>query len=404
MRWPWQQRKPIELRDFRDLTGFTTGALLAAPLTAHAALRRASGWIAIACRPVVDRLASLAWQGVSGSGEELEKSRFVDLLSKPNPAMSGGLVLRMIASTLVLSGEAYLIARRGRSSGRVVQLWPVEPSRVARIWEDGALRYDISPGLSQHEPERLPPEDVVRIYRPRPDDLLEPYGAAAMVWNEILGEQGWSESVRHYFESDARPQLALEMPEDAESFYRSAGIFEQYARDWQSAQSRRGGSMQGVPMPLPPGAKLRELAGLGSAENLNPVEIALRNKIMAAVGTPGFLVGFAAEANRASAEAALWAFDFSSVAPWAQLVLDAVNHSLGDEFDGERVQFAEWIWRDRLAESEIDERLLAHLVISPNEARAKRNLPPASWGELPVSQQQDQPYTGAPRPEPPTER
>lgn len=158
-----------------------------------------------------------------------------------------------------------------------------------------------------------------------------------------------------------------------------------------------------MPVPLPPGAKLRELAGLGSAENLGPTETALRNKIMAAVGTPGFLVGFAAEANRASAEAALWAFDFASVAPWAQLITDAINYQLGDEFDGERVQFAEWIWRDRLAESEIDERLLTHLVISPNEARAKRNMAPAAWGDLPVGQQQDVPYDGTRTPERPTE-
>jgi hypothetical protein len=180
--------------------------------------------------------------------------------------------------------------------------------------------------------------------------------------------------------------------------------WEDYLQIWRGLQSRREGSLFGVPVPLPPGSKLRELAGLGSAENLGPVETALRNKIMAAVGTPGFLVGFAAEANRASAEAALWAFDFSSVQPWADLILDAVNFALGDEFDGTRVRFADWIWRDRLAESEIDERLLAHLVISPNEARAKRNLKPAPWGDLPVSQVQQVPYDGTNRPDPPAER
>src|SRR6059036_1760571 len=118
--WPFQRKaaqlaqlteRLTALRDF-DWTGFSTGAGLGAPLTAHAALRRISGWLAVATRPVVDRLAGLTWQGVSSSGEELEKSRFVELLSKPNPAMSGGLVLRMISQTLVLSGEAYLIVRR----------------------------------------------------------------------------------------------------------------------------------------------------------------------------------------------------------------------------------------------------------------------------------------------------
>ena len=51
------------------------------------------------------------------------------------------------------------------------------------------------------------------------------------------------------------------------------------------------------------------------------------------------------------------------MAPWAQLITDAINYQLGDEFDGERVQFAEWIWRDRLvgAESEALAEVSLHL-------------------------------------------
>ena len=400
--WPFKTRRRVELRDFTDLTGFTTGATLSVPLTPHAALRRISGWIAIACRPVVDRLAGLCWQGISTAGEELEKSRFVDLLESPNPVQSGGLVLRMVASTLVLSGEAYLIVRRGRRSGRVAELWPVEPSRVARVWEDGQLRYDVSPGLSQQEPERLTPDDVVRIYRPRPDDLLEPYGAAAMVWDEVLAEQGWSASVRNWFEQDARPAMLLEFGSEDSGL--TPEQWQRFSELWSQAQRRRDGTKFGVPMPVVPGGKVKEVAGVGASENLGPTELALRNKILAALGTPGFLVGFAGEANRASAEASLWSFDFSAVRPWAELILDAVNYQLGDEFEGERVQFCDWVWRDRLAESEIDERLLEHKVISPNEARHKRNLPPADWGELPVGQMQDMPYDGSPKGEFPPNR
>ncbi|TMQ68677.1 MAG: phage portal protein [Candidatus Eisenbacteria bacterium] len=142
-------------------------------------------------------------------------------------------MLRMIAQTLVLSGEAYLIIRRGRRTGRVAELWPVEPSRVSRVWADGSLFYDVSPG-AVGEPERLTPADVVRIYRPRPDDLMEAYGTAALVWDEVLAEQGWSQSVRKWFTNDARPSTVLEMPEDSESWYRAEGIFEQLSRDWQA--------------------------------------------------------------------------------------------------------------------------------------------------------------------------
>jgi HK97 family phage portal protein len=400
--WPFTKRRSVVLRDF-DWTGFSLGQGLSTPLTAHAALRRISGWIAIATRPVVDRLAGLQWQGISDAGEEIEKSRFVELLRRPNPAMSGGLLLRSVAQTLVLAGEAYLIVRRGRRTGRVAELWPVSPSHVSRVWQDGSLFYDISPA-NVGEPERLAPSEVVRIYRPRPDDLLEPYGAAAMVWDEVLAEQGWSQSVRNWFTNDGRPQLALEFSgSDWETYLGDSAHLDKFIQAWSETQRRRDGALLGVPVPLPPNSTLKELAGLVSAEHLGPTELALRQKIMAALGTPGFLVGFAGEANRASAEAALWSFDFSAVAPWAQLIVDAINYRLGDEFEGERVQFADWIWRDRLAESEIDERLLTHLVISPNEARAKRNLKPASWGDLPVGQIQDVAFDGTRKPERPEE-
>ena len=405
MRWPWRRSltQPVA-RDIRDLTQFSVGALFGSPLTAHAALRRISGWIAAAARPCIDRLSGLQFQSVNDAGEEIErgKSRFVSLLRRPNPQMSGGLLLRCIASTLLLSGEAILVIRRGRQSGRPVELWPVSPDRVCRIWDNGELYYDISPGASQQQPERLPAADVIRAYRPRPDDLMEPWGVVAMCWREIQADQAFGESVMRWFQMDSRPQMALEFPEDA-GLLQPPG-FEQYLSDWQGIQSRRNGGFFGVPVPLPPGAKLKEMSGPGNSENLGPVELTLRNKVFACVGTPAFLVGFSAEQNRASATASLWAWEVSAVAPWAQIITDAINHSLGDEFENERVQFAPWITQDELAQSEIDQRLLEQKVVSPNEVRKRRNFAPAPWGEWPVGQMQDQPFTGETLPGPAQEK
>ena len=125
---------------------------------------------------------------------------------------------------------------------------------MARIWEDGSLFYDVSPSLSQAEPERLRQEDVVRIYRPRPDDLHEPYGVAAMVWKEILAEESWSEAVQNWFSADARPQLALEHPDtDGPAWLANQVPWDDVLQMWQQAQNRRRGSMVGVRVPLPAG-------------------------------------------------------------------------------------------------------------------------------------------------------
>ena len=402
--WPFKRRRAAQvplLRDFRDLTGFSTGRGFASTLSAHAALRRHGGWLGIAVRPVVDRIAGLQWVALSDGGEELEKAPVLDLLRAPNAMCDGGLLLRITAQSLVMAGEAYLLKVRGRRTGRPVQLVPISPDRVERVWrDDGAIEYHFVPGAGAGEPEVHPAEDVVRIWRPLPSDPWEPYGAASMLVAEVEAETGWRESVAHWFKEDARPQLALEFGEDIDTALTSQTTpgWEQYVSQWHQIHSRRSGALLGVPAPLPPGAKLKELSGIGETNNLGPTELALRSKILSALGVPPFLLGAAHEANRASAEASLWAFDFSAVKPWTELLVCALNHQLGPDFPGQRVQFREWVWRDRLAESEIDMRLLQQKVMSPNEAREKRNLPPADWGDLPVGQEQDQPYTGTPSP------
>ena len=401
-RAPSHQQFAAMLRDFQDLTGFTTGAA-SGSITSAAALQRHGGWLGIAVRPVVDRIARLQWQALDESGEDDEGAPILDLLRSPNSMCDGAMLLRITAQSLVLSGEAYLLKVRGSRSGTPRQLVPISPDRVERRFrDDGSVEYSIAPpnGVAG-EAEVHPAEDVVRIWRPLPSDPWEAYGAAAMLVHEVEAEDAWRRSVRLWMERDARPQTVLEFPEDLDHFMSSTSMpgWDTYINSWNALQSRRQGGMFGTPVPLPPGAKMRELSGLGETNNLGPTEQALRSKILSALGVPPFLLGAAHEANRASAEASLWAFDFSAVRPWVDMITCALNHQLVEpDFPGQRLQFADWIWRDRLAESEIDMRLLQQKVIAPNEAREKRNLQPATWGGMPVGQDQDRPYTGENRP------
>ena len=291
-------------------------------MTAHAALRRISGWIAIACRPVVDRLAGLTWQGISDSGEEIEKSPFIDLLRRPNPQQSGGLVLRMVAQTLVLCGEAYS-DHPSRSAlaapGRAVAGEPF--ARRARL-ADGQLFYDIiartlpagaRAPLARRRRAHLPPASrrSARALRRGCDGL-----------QEVLAEEGWSQSVRHWFEQDARPTMLLEFgSEDAGTHTGSVGALltpvvggAAPARRPEVRRADAGGpGRQGAR-----GRRRRRLGESRADRNGAAQQDHVRARIPALVGSAG-------EANRASAEAALWSFDFSAV-HWAQLIVDAVNY------------------------------------------------------------------------------
>ena len=139
-------------------------------------------------------------------------------------------------------------------------------------------------------------------------------------------------------------------------------------RLWGEAQRRRDGPLFGVPA----GASRAASCTSWRARRLReptPTEMALRKKILSALGMPPFLVGFADEANRASAEAALWAFDFSAVA-----AVGAADRRRHQPPARRRVPRAARAVRASgsgaigSAESEIDERLLAaECVVSPNE-------------------------------------
>src|SRR5262249_21145717 len=152
-----------------DLAGFVFGQ----PLSATSALRRHGGWLAIGVRPIVDRIAGLTWQALADSGQELEKSPLVDLLDNPHPMFSGAQLRRVVAQWLTISGDAYLLKIKGTRSNRPVQLLPISPDRVARVWkDDGTLEYHVAPAKIG-TPTVYQPDQLVRVHRPLPCDPFE---------------------------------------------------------------------------------------------------------------------------------------------------------------------------------------------------------------------------------------
>jgi HK97 family phage portal protein len=397
MRIPWRRREapiPAETRDFTH--PFTLGQPSQTLPSPGGALQKWSGWCGIAVRPIVDRIAGLQWEAVNDGGEKVEKSDFVDLLKNPNPTMDGAQLLRISAEWLTLAGDCYWRKVRGTRSGRTVELWPIAPDRVNIEWKSETnYVYHVSSAHAA-EPTVVQPDDMVRAWRPLPSDPWVGWGVVAQVHAEIESESYWRDSVTRWFQSDARPAQYFEARSE-DVWPPSPSQLESYSELWRRKHSRAYGEHSGTPAMVIPGWILKETAGIGEAENLSDVESTLAKKILSAAGVSEFLIGRSAEANRASAETAVWAFDRLTVTPWTELLVQGVNFALGPEFPGQKIQFHEWAHKDRLAEAEIDDKLLARKVLSVDEARAKRNLPPASWrGEYPPGQIQDTPYTGAP--------
>ena len=77
---------------------------------------------------------------------------------------------------------------------------------------------------------------------------------------------------------------------------------------------------------------------------------------------------------------------------------------LAHDFDPTLViRFEDFITTDTSFELEKNKALLQHKVVSINETRVEAGREPAPWGELPVGQAQELPYTGDLQPQAQTE-
>ena len=148
---------------------------------------------------------------------------------------------------------------------------------------------------------------------------------------------------------------------------------------------------------LPPGFDVHEFK-LWSGKELIPLLEHYRDKILSANGVPGSIVGLVQDVNRAAAETNMFVFESTTIKPLADLIADSLTTQLARDFDPSLViRFEDFITTDKSFELEKSKALLASKVVSINETRMDAGREPASWGELPVGQAQEAPYTGDPQ-------
>jgi phage portal protein BeeE len=357
-------------------------------------MRAIRGWAAIAVNAIADEGMSLcpyvAVERVRDNGvyqyERLDDHPLARLLKNPSGNFSMRAILRLLFSWIPQVGDSYLL-KVTNGLGLPVSLEPLNPKDVEIV----PGRYGIDSYLYTSpltgEQFSYSPQELIRVYTPDPYSPFKGLGKLAPQDLSYDASVFYDQTIRQYFKDDASPKMTIKFPDDYEMM--SDEDLTRFNARWKNAYRRRDGENSGVPVLLPPGADLHEFQ-IWSGKDWVPLSDHYRDKILAAYGVPGSVIGLNKLDSRATVDANRFTFEATTIKPLADLIADSLTNQLARQFD-ERlvVRFEDFITVDKTFELEKHKAYLDKFVVSVNEVRMTEGLDPVPWGDAPIGQMQD---------------
>lgn len=144
--------------------------------------------------------------GAMGEAVEVETHDALDLLRKPNPVMTGGVLRYLVCAYLDMKGEAVVVVERN-PAGAPVELWVVPPHWLAETPSRPSPFFRFSFGGWQRT---MPAEDVIWFRHP---DLEQPYGRGVGFGETLADELDIDEfatkHLKNWFFNRALPDVFL---------------------------------------------------------------------------------------------------------------------------------------------------------------------------------------------------
>jgi HK97 family phage portal protein len=304
--------------------------------------------------------------------DEVKSHRILDLLEKPNKFISRFEMLEAIATFLKLLGNAYILKVRGESTRQVQELWLLRPDWV-KIYYDpikiiNYYEYDCQGVRTIYQPE-----DIIHIKQFNPKD---PFYGLSTVKPMIETIKTLIFSTRYnmnFFYNSARPDALI-----ISKVKLKADEASEFERKWHAKfggweQSNKVGFINGdaTYQQVNQNAKDMQFAQL--------TEIT-QNQILSAFGVPKPVVAMTDNLNRATADAAIYAFMKFGVQPDIQRIVDKLNEGLVPEFATDiYLDYENPVPIDRLAL--VNEYAFGYNKwLTTNEIRDKEGLLPVEGG------------------------
>ena len=286
---------------------------------------QASPWVYAAVKRRVDAVASVPWvvERRTKDGWEVDGSHVLNrLLQQPNERMSWEELISLTVTQLDLSGNAFWHEVKV-SGGRVQEVWPIAPWRVAII--PSATGLTVGGYTLTDTQQSIAADDMVHIRYTNPDggwygqSPLQAVGRAvdvdnaAAAWQKVsMQNRGVPDGV---FQADD-PHMTTEQFEPAEKV-----ATEHYAPIGRARQPWILNQFKWVPMSLTP-------AEVDFIETRNLT----RKEICAVYGVPEAMIVGMGDANRASAETVRRTFWLDTIIPLLDELANTLTKDLARDF------------------------------------------------------------------------
>jgi HK97 family phage portal protein len=359
------------------------------------------GWVFAAVNVIARRVAGVPLRLYpAGGGEKIGRHPALELLSRPNPVLTGRQLRLIVTLHLELTGMAFVLKSQN-ALGRPAELWPLSPADLVEI-EAGPDTSRPITGFLFNGPEgrqvRYRPEEVLYFRHPSPASLLygaSPIQAMAHAYDIDLAVRVYQ---KNFFRNSARPEVVLATDQR---------LTEEEARRiltrWN--QKHQGLERAFAPTVLDGGLKAQTLTF--SQKDFQFMELAgwTQDNILAAYGVPAGKLGLVKDVNRANALGIDITFNSECVRPRLELIEDVLTRFLLPDWGRNlELRHDNPVPTDRAQAHQEAMAQLDRGAITINEFRAGRGLPPVAWGDEPLARPQPAapPRPGA-EPEPPAE-
>jgi HK97 family phage portal protein len=282
-------------------------------------------WVYACITEIARGIAGIPWRLYQGRGEsarELDSHPLLDLLRRPNPEQGYGAWAEQLVSFLLIAGNSYVEAV-GPDRGAPRELYVLRPDRM-RVLPDAqnrvrGYRYEVSTARIDLDTEHCL---HIRLFSPLDDWYgMSPLEAAARAIDQD------NELARYevrLLQNQAMPGMVLRSQDALDD--------RQYDRlKQQIAQLYQGTDNVGRPMILDGGLEAQPLSFSPQDMSMDKSMLWSAQRICAAFGVPGELVGLmsATYQNRREARKALYT---ETILPLLDRIADDLNNWLAPQF------------------------------------------------------------------------
>jgi HK97 family phage portal protein len=297
-----------------------------------------------------------------------ETKKIMKLLTSPNTNDSFSDVIAEVATDLHLYGDAYLEIAFDDKTRLPKALYNVVDS-VGTV--QGYIQNGVVTG---GKPVVFRPHEIVHFKLPNPGNAV--YGLAPIesLWMPIQTDIAAQEYNLNFFKNNATPKLHVDMGNcTLPQLKRTKEFFNREFRGSPHKTIVTEGGMTIKPIGVSP----------VDMEFLNQRKFS-RDEICAVFGVPAMKLGVYEDVNRASAKEADKSFKSEKIIPLQRSIANKLNKSVISLFKKPRVkfEFTELDLRDEKEQAAIDQINIQSGIMTVNEVRKRKGLPPRDPKEL----------------------